>query len=955
MNPYITPELVDLAVNTPFDDGALGRVGNQRFKGHDATPRTRRASSLKRGIVAFFKRLKYQRADGKRRATLWTLDAARKISGASGSCLGALTSPFECAVGRRVLASELSRLLCDAQALASSGERTGAQIYGPALKRHMARLGTTDLAALRHGLLSQPDRWESVLAGLDVKRHDAAYHLLVHIQAGLKAELSVRREVLVAEACAEPLRRMIGIFSGQDVDAAAMNLELERLSVSVGMLKSKDETLPSFLTPSLQGFSDEQLGDMARGLSSWADAQETASRSDLLNALHDAARQQVHLRGREAARRASEILLDVQRGTSSKSLYRDAYGSLDRAVSRLSGTCTTVSPRAAEWRDELLVIALQAVAPTQIERHLSAIDTDELATLKTRVQALRTAGTEQTPLELAIDTEYRTQLDHYQGKISEAVNRLNQDMAGDDRGAVSVQLARLGAVVVAIEGFLFVFKQPMPDHMRQDLKKAVNGALQRLRAPENAVGPLSRVSISRLSNAELGCLRLASDGLANYDLTIARDADKAEIAVRRQHEKASEAEQAAILMRVLADTAATASDTVKALRDVVQTALRQLRICSDLGVMMGSDDRADLACNLAQASIEAMAEKDADALRSAGNFDRYCGPLLRTLPSMRFALVDLADEEEPETQAAIRRMSPMLEYLIFFLQSLNGELMRKGAASQRQGTTADVSQTLPDDVLPQDLRAALAEEFGLDVIGKSSIVVPTITSRQRRILNTELSAPPTPRTAEIKTVELRLTSGETRSFDVSGQFAADGISRESIGLSIRGVNAEGKVVQYGNTWPTLTGLARSLAMADALQALEQLAGQSSIAITRIMNQQIGGGFLVALGQLNGDWPTKLTDGTPVMPGGDGVMDFDLERRPEGHFILNATVTFPSPRTALRQSGSAGMDGVRLDPNQSRVVLTVGLLLGPDGDIQGVAEPVDIRFRLIEAVRENSDA
>jgi hypothetical protein len=197
--------------------------------------------------------------------------------------------------------------------------------------------------------------------------------------------------------------------------------------------------------------------------------------------------------------------------------------------------------------------------------------------------------------------------------------------------------------------------------------------------------------------------------------------------------------------------------------------------------------------------------------------------------------------------------------------------------------------------------------------------------RQEAILRSELCRVPEPQ--RLLPLQIRNAAGAVQTLSFGRQFIADAIERPSVSFSVSGVAADGTAVMYCRCAPGLSGALRAVALLDGISALHRLAGDYAELLTRIMTQQTSGALCAALQQLGAESPIRMADGVALIPGGSASLHFDVVRRPDGCFRIDATIHFPRMECGTRVYEHT-VESAQLDPARSYFRASFGLLLYP---------------------------
>lgn len=195
-------------------------------------------------------------------------------------------------------------------------------------------------------------------------------------------------------------------------------------------------------------------------------------------------------------------------------------------------------------------------------------------------------------------------------------------------------------------------------------------------------------------------------------------------------------------------------------------------------------------------------------------------------------------------------------------------------------------------------------------------------------------------------VEVRDVAGATRTLSLGRQFHADAIDRPSVSFSVGGVSADGSPVYFA--FPSgLAGSLRTAALQAGVWALCRVAGEYAELLTRIMTQQTSGALCAGLQQLGAESPIRMADGVAFIPGGAASLHFDVVRRPDGCFRIDATIQFARLESGTRVYADS-VESAQLDPSRSYFRATFGLLLYPSRPRLDLVEPVAFDYALVRS-------
>jgi hypothetical protein len=193
-------------------------------------------------------------------------------------------------------------------------------------------------------------------------------------------------------------------------------------------------------------------------------------------------------------------------------------------------------------------------------------------------------------------------------------------------------------------------------------------------------------------------------------------------------------------------------------------------------------------------------------------------------------------------------------------------------------------------------------------------------------------------------VEVRDVAGAVRVLSLGRQFRVDAIDRPSVSFTVSGVSANGSHVHCG--FPAeFAGSPRTAALRAGVGALYQLAREHTELLTRIMTQQTSGALCAGLQQLGAESPIRTPDGVAFIPGGSASLHFDVVRRPDGCFRIDAAILFARLESGTRVYAD-GVESAQFDPSRSYFRATFGLLLSPTPPRLDMVESVGFDYALV---------
>ena len=951
------------AVQTNFQDAALGSVGNLSFAGKPgATPRAPGPSLFQRIGAKVESAIAYVKASPQQRADAQVVKSARQVSADTGALLGALTGAKGDSGAQGKAAATLSSLLKHAAPLTAAGASTAGTVAAPALERHLSQLNITDLVALRGGGLADSG---AVLAKLDPAEQPAAKSMLEQVGKALDKEIAVRASAAqigqINDVLASAVTR--GAVDVGAVDTQAMDAALEQLRASAGMLKPEGQTLRQFFAPSVERLTDAQLAKLAQGLSvgtqpggvsthdallagstarAGANVAKATERAEAMTALQGAVADQIQQRLDRAVIAASTPLMTRLMDSSTK-LSPEAIGQLEsglQARAEALGAKHTVAPGGADAGTAMLARALTDLPNPQLDRLLGAASGHNLARAKAGIATV--ADPAQTTLRAAVGLAYQNQQAALSGRVETVRDELSTAVAGGDRGKAAMKLAQLSHETRNLRVFENAMGQAIDADLQTDLRADVSGALALLRAPGNPDGPLTADTLRGLTKAEFGQVRKARDELGDFGLSFDSAAVKAELSARSQA-STTRAEQATVqLLQSLADPATSVADVVKQVRVISGETATALSTRTQMGQEIGADDVADAAASVtrnALAAFKASAGDGADALvdRVLARYDEHIGPLGDLLAPMRSAASDLVGAEGDPDSDAVRQTLGVINTGSLVLGTLRQDL----DASALQAGRAPVERA-PTSLMSPAMQVAVAGEFGLQFDATVDTATPVMSPAQRSAISAKLTM--SPPGEGVTTVSLPV-GGVPTDFRVDGVFKKDAVDRTGVSFAVTGRAPDGQLVRTMSPPPGASEPVRLAAMGDSLHALQQVAGDAALPITRYMNQQLAGGLQTSLFDMGADSPLRLPNGAALMAGGGGQLHFDVERLPDGRLSAHVNIRFSGLESGMAISRE-GNSGVVLDAAKSHIDVQFSVFVSDDGTQFQMRDPVHMQYNLV---------
>jgi hypothetical protein len=650
-----------------------------------------------------------------------------------------------------------------------------------------------------------------------------------------------------------------------------------------------------------------------------------------------ALRIQLHEREARAAAHAAEAVRHSDRlGASIATAIRDVYAMLDLQALSLAGGFPTAGALREHLRDEALALALQCLPAALRHAGLLKLPTRGLASLRGSIRSLPELFPLQATVGQSVGAVCEGVLDTHHKAVEIALEHLRQAIASGDRAGASVSIKRVGMALARLAEVDTAFQTPMP----AALQRAVEDAVTRMRAllsgpparhgtdearqPEDLSG-----SLARLSDAELGNLRAAAGAVAPFAVLV----DKATLMteIRRRGGMPGVARgQLAALLDTVADADASVFDTAPRLRDIADTLMDHMQARVLLGDRMDTDDRAALVDAWVDKALDGRgAAMPRGALRSAAGHAGIMGAALRQLvPALAQYAADLSGRD----MARLTRTLVVLQMAGYILYSL------QHVCRQRAGMAAPADDALPDHPA---LWHAIANEFGVEWCPATQTARPRLSTADHQRFEAALSARADARTARWTPVNLPLPGGGEQWYMVDRAFERDVLRQAGISLALDGVSAEGCPVHHPGFDPLLAGQERLQAAGAAVQALHRLAGRPAKALTTLICLRAADAFVTALAQQNEPslQPADAARRADIEP---ARMHVHLQRWPEGDYHLRFRLLYRVP-------GGSAEAATPADPIPSagvaHIAATFCVALDTEGAMSGLAEPLDVRYRL----------
>ncbi|KAB0614666.1 hypothetical protein [Castellaniella defragrans] len=471
------------------------------------------------------------------------------------------------------------------------------------------------------------------------------------------------------------------------------------------------------------------------------------------------------------------------------------------------------------------------------------------------------------------------------------------------------------------------------------VREQVALAMDALRDPgSNPAGPLTRGSLARLDDVTLGRLRLCGE-LSAFGLRLDREDARAEGLARVQALSQQVAESVGDVLMTLAADSPDVQVLVQQLRDLAELEFRyeqHLTRLGHYGGRAGADDLGRTARQTVRQALDSLGDIRDEIGQRAGRHLR----LLRGLEEgfgnafagLGAVLAELRDCPSG-AMAAFKRLSLTQQLLGSIRHGLQETLARQA------GSTGDFDHIEP--IMPPDsFYTMVTEQYGVRYDPAAHRTMPVLTDAMGASMAPHVEEPVDPGLHPTYMVTLPV-HGTHMTFPVGKAFFHDSVERVTFSLSVRGSDASGAPVR--TTWPrTVAADQHAAHMGEAVDALFAVAGPAAEPLTRLMNQQLGGGILNGVLSMGKDGPFRLEDGTTVLPGAHGgSFHCDLEKEEDGSFRVVATMKLPLDTVpALDRDGNTVL--VSMDRSASWALAQVTLDVSSDGLRFRMSEPPQFR-------------
>ncbi|OZI62883.1 hypothetical protein [Bordetella genomosp. 11] len=845
-------------------------------------------------------------------------------------------------------------------------DRVTGKCRGPVNSRVFLRIAerfcensdTGQLAALRRRLATatqDPDDWLNGAPG-----NDAARRAWTTLSAMLDDELA-RRTLLM------PLKQIARALSTPG-DAHTLDLACARLGVSLSRV-SDEGTVRGLLAaalpqlthaefrllarhlaathPSSEG-SDTEHCAMARALRGRrASSQLWQQRLDLIGALQGAMRDAVGKRLDYFVDTTAKLIdFQLGQGRSSQEVYDLAFASLSKSLEDVGYTGVLV-PDSNALAPRLIAAALMAKPLKDVLAFAGKLSIQTLGTL---LHAMEDARADYADAAWLIRGMRDDRVRRYRDELTGCLGNLRRCTEDGGRWSIVRALEALGTALQAWESDGPCAGQPIPQPLRQDLRMAVRLAVPRIvgEAGRRAEA-LDLDSIRMLSDEEIRCLRRHESVLKQYGLRLDRGALET-LARERAPYVAESIEHLAAVADALSRYDARPDLTIRALRD---GAASLALACAQYGcfVDLGSDGIAKLCSEIAGAAWHGFLERHPARRADASAAMAKLGALLANgLSDAASCLVpDVGDrfpgDDEPLSHPAphvawrLRLASRLMEAMVIASLPEDDDAARAAAgAGFVAHWAAGLEQLLPEHFgVRYDAASARAE----------LVMAPAqLHAFAQELLRREMTVP------ALASLQIPGPDGPV-AIDLDRQFVLDGIDRPTIVFSVTGVDRLGHYIPYTSSPRVPGGEASSEGVERALLAFHRLAGPDMPMLSTYMVQTVVAELLKGLWVLGPQAPIKLDDGSPVLPGGPGLIRTDLARLADGSYRLRIAVAW---NELVSVCGFAGK-GTKMDVAQSYAYMACDLHLTPapeGGWHREVTRPAEVGYRFVPIIESDDE-
>lgn len=651
----------------------------------------------------------------------------------------------------------------------------------------------------------------------------------------------------------------------------------------------------------------------------------------LQDAVADAARERLEYYV-HATRRLMEFQLGQGRGA--QAVYDLAWESLSKSldVLRYRGV---LDPLGGDLLAPRLIAA--ALMRTPVANVLAFVGQLNVKTLNTLVHAMETGGADMAGAAALVRSVRDDRVQGYRDQVIAGLRELNRALAGGGRWAALQALKDLATACAAWESGGAPGGHALSPLVEQDLHVAVQHALALAARASTAPAVFDETSIAGMGNDEILCLRQCEAGLRKYGLAIDQKALNAVARERGLPYRAMAMAAVDAVLDALAAQEADPSRILHGLRDCVDPVAAIYANQASL-LAMTPDDALRLCAETSTAAWQAYVDRHPDRIASVRAALARIGHTLSN--GLNDAASCLADDDQAGAFQPAAHVAWRLRLASHLMEALFAASLPDGAEPTRDAAgLAFTARWTPA------LCKTVEHQFGVrydPVKAQARLVMPAAQHEDfaKALLDTEIIAKnPVYRDVAV--------AGGPRTIQVDEQFVRDAIDRNSTQFSVTGVNRLGEYIPYTPSAQRPGEHGPRFGAERALAALCRLAGADTLRLSPYLTQTLGAQFLKALYAQGAQSPIRLEDGSPVLPGGAGVVRTDLSGLADGSYVLRTTIIWEALGSV---TGFTGV-GTKLDPEQSFASLGCDILLAPTptgGWRQEMTGPLDVRYRLVPA-------
>lgn len=671
---------------------------------------------------------------------------------------------------------------------------------------------------------------------------------------------------------------------------------------------------------------------------------------DALMTWREALRLQLDNRKRVAAVQAARTIEWRAGGQRVGEAMQALYHRLDSAASELTGFLPNSSLLRARIRTEALTLVMNRLPDSWRSAGLRVLQPRQLSSFRTSLDARPDMPPlKEASITAAVAAVQADMLGRDRRAVEEALARLHESIATQDRPVALTHLAALGHALWELRRTLAAFNTAMP----AELETSVRHAARAMRTLLHGDGrdPDARI-LRGMSDAELGRVRAASRTLSSFGTLVNKAALTSAIDARREIPPRAR-DSMHRLIRTLMRADADIQQVCSQLRDVADVLFRLSQRLAAMGEDVSADTNSALAQDMVWPAIESLARGD-DATAS----NRMGAALARvglTAPPLREPIEALADWSTAQPEAQRKRQDACTSTLMlawYVERNLRAAIPTVFPGAQAEGR-GDIRRpdtpAIPEETHAAALRAAIAGQFGVDWDAANQLAKPCIGYALHCTLERYLTAPPTGDVLLSRPVQLHAPDGEPSWFVVCERFARGMLDQPGMALGVEGIGPHGHAIYSPGFPATLDKDARLAAMGRTMHALRELAGAAMPALTRWMHRGIPEGFVAALASSTDTCVLRLPDGLQARgpTSAPNATEFLVRREADGQYSIAASLTWSEVRNLpLIAADSAMPSGtIALDPSRSRITAAFDMGADAQGVVFGLRRAVDIRYTL----------